>query len=98
MRLIRSVAMAAAVILLSVGTAGLCWLPGGASANTHAATTPSFAVRPQQLTVLVTDGHLPYPYGREMTGYELANLADTLAKAKRGRGRDLGCSLYLRSA
>ena len=35
-----------------------------------------------KLTVLVTDGHLPYPYGREMTGYEVANLADTLTKAK----------------
>jgi len=34
------------------------------------------------LTVLVTDGHLVYPYGREMTGYEVANLTDTLAKAK----------------
>jgi hypothetical protein len=35
-----------------------------------------------KMTVLVTDGHLPYPYGREMTGYEVANLADTLGKAK----------------
>jgi hypothetical protein len=35
-----------------------------------------------RLTVLVTDGHLPYPYGREMTGYEVASLADTLAKAR----------------
>jgi hypothetical protein len=35
-----------------------------------------------KLTVLVTDGHLPHPYGRETTGYEVANLADTLAKAK----------------
>jgi hypothetical protein len=35
-----------------------------------------------KLTVLVTDGHLPYPYGREITGYEVPNLADTLAKAK----------------
>jgi hypothetical protein len=35
-----------------------------------------------KLTALVTDGHLPYPYGREMTGYEVANLADTLTKAK----------------
>jgi hypothetical protein len=35
-----------------------------------------------KLTVLVTDGHLPYPYGRELTGYEVANLADTLVKAK----------------
>ncbi len=35
-----------------------------------------------KLTALVTDGHLPYPYGREVTGYEVTNLADTLAKAK----------------
>ena len=35
-----------------------------------------------KLTALVTDGHLPYPYGREMTGYEVANLAETLSKAK----------------
>jgi hypothetical protein len=34
------------------------------------------------LTILVTDGHLPFPYGREMTGYEVANLADTLTKAQ----------------
>jgi len=35
-----------------------------------------------KLTVLVTDGHLPYPYGREITGYEVANLTETLAKAQ----------------
>jgi hypothetical protein len=35
-----------------------------------------------KVTVLVTDGHLPFPYGREMTGYEVANLSDTLTKAK----------------
>ncbi len=35
-----------------------------------------------KLTALVTDGHLPYPYGREMTGYEVTNLAETLTKAK----------------
>jgi predicted enzyme related to lactoylglutathione lyase len=35
-----------------------------------------------KLTVLVTDGHLPYPYGRETTGYEVRDLADTIAKAK----------------
>src|SRR5438309_3412661 len=35
-----------------------------------------------KLTALVTDGHLPYPYGREMTGCEVENLMDTLAKAK----------------
>jgi predicted enzyme related to lactoylglutathione lyase len=34
------------------------------------------------LTVFVTDGHLPYPYGRDMTGYEVANLDETLQKAK----------------
>jgi len=32
--------------------------------------------------VFVTDGHLPYPYGREVTGYEVPNLTDTLTKAK----------------
>jgi len=35
-----------------------------------------------KVTVLATDGHLPYPYGREITGYEVANFADTLTKAK----------------
>jgi hypothetical protein len=34
------------------------------------------------MAVLVTDGHIPYPYGHEMTGYEVANLAGTLEKAK----------------
>ena len=31
---------------------------------------------------MVSDGHLPYPYGRELTGYEVTDLGDTLAKAK----------------
>jgi hypothetical protein len=35
-----------------------------------------------KLTVFVTDGQLPYPYGREVTGYEVTNLGETLAKAK----------------
>jgi predicted enzyme related to lactoylglutathione lyase len=35
-----------------------------------------------KLTAFVTDGHLSYPYGREMTGYEVTNLAQTLTKAK----------------
>jgi predicted enzyme related to lactoylglutathione lyase len=35
-----------------------------------------------KLTALVSDGHLPYPYGRETTGYEVANLVETVAKAK----------------
>jgi hypothetical protein len=52
-----------------------------------------------KMNVIVTDGHLPYPYGRELMGYEVASLADTLEKAKtngatqliapiRSRGRD----------
>jgi hypothetical protein len=35
-----------------------------------------------KLIALVTDGHLPYPFGREVTGYEVTNLTDTLTKAK----------------
>ncbi|SEE14559.1 glyoxalase [Bradyrhizobium erythrophlei] len=35
-----------------------------------------------KMVVLVTDGQLPYPYGRETTGYEVADLDATLAKAK----------------
>jgi hypothetical protein len=34
-----------------------------------------------KLLVLVTDGHLPYPYGRETTGYEVDDLGSTLQKA-----------------
>ncbi len=34
-----------------------------------------------KLTAFVTDGLLPYPFGREMTGYEVANLSEALAKA-----------------
>ncbi len=35
-----------------------------------------------KVTVMATDGHLPYPYGHEMTGYEVSNLPDTLTKAQ----------------
>jgi hypothetical protein len=35
-----------------------------------------------KLTAFVTDGHLPYPFARELTGYEVKNLNETLAKAK----------------
>jgi hypothetical protein len=35
-----------------------------------------------KLLLFVTDGHLPYPYGRESTGYEVSNLVETLAKAR----------------
>src|SRR5277367_100715 len=34
-----------------------------------------------KMAVFVTDGHLLYPYGRELTGYEVANLRGTLARA-----------------
>jgi predicted enzyme related to lactoylglutathione lyase len=35
-----------------------------------------------KMVVLVTDGQLPYPYGREVTGYEVADLGKTLDAAK----------------
>jgi len=35
-----------------------------------------------KMTVFVTEGHLPYPYGRELTGYEVKDLNDTIGKAK----------------
>jgi len=34
-----------------------------------------------KVTVLVTDGHLPYPYGRELTGYEVSDLKNALDRA-----------------
>jgi predicted enzyme related to lactoylglutathione lyase len=34
------------------------------------------------MQVLVTNGHLPYPFGHELTGYEVKDLAATLEKAK----------------
>jgi predicted enzyme related to lactoylglutathione lyase len=41
------------------------------------------------VAVFVTDGHLPYPYGRELTGYETPDLDATLAKAKSAGARVL---------
>lgn len=35
-----------------------------------------------KMTVFVSDGQLPWPYGRDMTGYEVADMDATLAKAK----------------
>lgn len=35
-----------------------------------------------KLSVFVTDGHLPFPYGRELTGYEVADLQQALSKAE----------------
>jgi predicted enzyme related to lactoylglutathione lyase len=34
------------------------------------------------MRVMVTDGHLPYPFGREITGYQVQDLGTTLQKAK----------------
>jgi predicted enzyme related to lactoylglutathione lyase len=34
-----------------------------------------------RIAVLVSDGHLPYPYGRETTGYEVEDLDATLGNA-----------------
>ncbi|MGU7782107.1 VOC family protein [Burkholderia sp. PU8-34] len=34
------------------------------------------------MLVFVTDGRLPYPYGREVTGYQVADLDATLEKAR----------------
>jgi predicted enzyme related to lactoylglutathione lyase len=36
-----------------------------------------------KLAVMVTDGHLPFPYGHEITGYEVPDLAATLQKARK---------------
>jgi len=35
-----------------------------------------------KITVLATDGHLPFPYGQELSGYEVSDLTETLNKAK----------------
>jgi hypothetical protein len=35
-----------------------------------------------KLSVFVTDGHLPFPNGRELTGYEVPDLQQTLSKAE----------------
>ena len=39
--------------------------------------------------MLVTDGHLPYPYGRELTGYEVLDVDTTVTKAKLAGARVL---------
>jgi hypothetical protein len=42
-----------------------------------------------RLQLMVTDGHLPYPFGHEITGYEVADLAATLARAQGSGARVL---------
>ena len=34
------------------------------------------------MQINVTDGHLPYPFGHEIMGYQVSDLAATLEKAK----------------
>lgn len=42
-----------------------------------------------RMTLLITDGHLPYPYGHETTGYEVEDLPATLDKATASGARVL---------
>ena len=42
-----------------------------------------------KMLVFVTDGHQPYPFGHEVTGYEVSDLAATLAKATAAGARVL---------
>ncbi|MEG3086018.1 glyoxalase [Sphingomonas sp. PB4P5] len=35
-----------------------------------------------KMTVMVSDNQIPWPYGRDVTGYEVASLQDTLAKGR----------------
>ena len=49
-----------------------------------------------RMTVLVTDGHLPYPYGHELAGYQVADLDATLGKAK-AAGADVLAGPYAAS-
>ncbi len=39
-----------------------------------------------RITVLVTDGHLPFPYGHEFTGYAVGDLGTTLTQVKAAGG------------
>jgi hypothetical protein len=48
------------------------------------------------MRVFVTDGHLPYPFGREDTGYEVKDINDTLESAKSAEVRILSGPLTLR--
>lgn len=42
-----------------------------------------------KMQVMVTDGHLPYPFGYETTGYQVDNLSDTLDKATKAGAKIL---------
>ncbi|CAM5764298.1 hypothetical protein LMIY3S_01100 [Labrys miyagiensis] len=45
------------------------------------------------MVVFVSDGKIPWPYGHDMTGYEVSNLDETLAKAK-GAGVEILVAPY----
>ncbi|MHB1946594.1 MAG: glyoxalase [Gammaproteobacteria bacterium] len=45
-----------------------------------------------KMQVMVTDGHLPYPFGYESTGYQVDNLSDTLDKATKAGAKILSKS------
>jgi hypothetical protein len=45
-----------------------------------------------RVAVLVTDGHLPYPYGREVMGYEVSDLSATV-----GKGESAGAAVLVKS-
>jgi hypothetical protein len=40
-----------------------------------------------KITVLATDGHLPYPYGREITGHDVDDLSSIITKGKAAGAR-----------
>ncbi|GAA0707245.1 glyoxalase [Dokdonella soli] len=42
-----------------------------------------------KMLVFVTDGHLPYPFGHEITGYEVKDLGETLARATKAGAKVL---------
>ena len=44
------------------------------------------------MQVLVTDGHLPYPFGHELMGYQVRDLGSTLEKAKAAGAKILSAS------
>jgi len=42
-----------------------------------------------KMLIFVTDGHLPYPFGHEITGYEVTDLAATIDKATKAGAKVL---------
>jgi hypothetical protein len=42
-----------------------------------------------KIQIMVTDGQLPYPFGLEVTGYEVTNISDTLIKAEAAGAKKL---------